>query len=101
DFAPTTEFSSVQVTLETTPRTRAAVVGDDWFHGVQVATFGGVTLGSHDVRAALLDATGRTVASRHVILTLAADYTLTVELTRSCAATHCPGTGDPPNATEC
>ncbi|GEM_PF-844087 len=103
DWVPTVEFAEVEIGLDEAGSTSIydASASDDFLTGIRVATLEGVSHGNHTVRARLLAADGRRLASRLVSVNVDGPKTVTLIFTRDCAAVECPGDGDAADATEC
>ncbi|MAQ16903.1 MAG: hypothetical protein CMN30_19180 [Sandaracinus sp.] len=100
DWVPALDFVEVETELVDVGRIerRPSGADEDFVRGTRVASFDGVETGAREIRVRLLAADGRAVAQRLVAVTLDADEarTLTVVMTRSCAAVVCSG-----DASEC
>ncbi len=111
DYVPGVEFASVRVEL------RKAVpdagggrrviqdvpvrLGDDFGKGKRLTDFPLSEGGTYALSATLLQLDGEEVASRSVRIQVRSGRTVTIVVTRSCAAVSCPGATDPPEATSC
>jgi len=107
DYAPGVEIVRVETTLtagaSSEPRTVSTVVDatTDLVAGHRVAELGGLARGSHRIDVALRALDGSLVGRRSRTLELADDTGVTIVVTRDCAGGSCPGSADPPGATEC
>jgi hypothetical protein len=101
DLVPASEFDAVVTVLEGAGSASIAVAPDGRGSDARrVAEFRGLRPGPRLLSIELRRA-GATVLSRRVALRLAESMAVTVVMTRSCVLLSCPGTADPPNATEC
>ena len=92
DLVPGVEFHAVEVTLDGAERVSVApaFVGHDFRTGRTVATFDGLTEGTHRVDVALLDSTGTASATQPVLVTLSGTgRSITVLLVRACVGVEC------------
>ena len=108
DFVPGEEFVRVRTVVfhpgdDRVDREQevAAAPSQDFLRGYRAAEFVDTVTGSRRVRVELMDATGRRVAERSVIVTLNSTRIVTVLLTRSCRDVQCPEAGGDAAATEC
>lgn len=100
DYVPVAEFSEIEISLDGSEAViYDAAFEDDFLTGVRVATLEDVKPGEVTVRARILAADGRRLVQRLVSADVSGNSTLTLVITRSCAAVTCPD-GDP-QATEC
>lgn len=102
DFVAGVEFTNVRTELasrgsELTP----ARVGEDFTERQRVAEFAGLAPGTHMLSVALVDAAGRDVIVRRVRVMQTSSFSVTVLISRDCAAVDCPGPMDGPDAVEC
>ena len=103
DYVPSVEWSEVRVFLlrgEREEVQRHSAGANDYIAGQRIGTFGGITPGSYEIRAELLSADRRVIASRTVVVQLASRQSATLLLSRDCAGITCPTDGDAA-ATEC
>lgn len=111
-IVPRAEFSYVQIeNLAPAPlyegATRIARVqtpvtfGQDFVHGLRVATFENVGAGEHVIQVRLLRADLTALISRRVRVTFDSDFVLRVHMTPDCVGVTCPSPAGSPALSEC
>jgi hypothetical protein len=110
DFVPGVDFVQVVTEFTRTQEERSGEVREttivvtgteDFLGGVRAAEIHEVMPGEVAVRVRLVDAGGRNVGDREVILTVERSYAATVLITSNCLGVACPAPAGSPALTEC